>query len=257
MKKSLSLICVVISLLFASFSFSNTATTDEMLQQGNLAYSNNLFSDAIRSYRAAIAQHGLSASLLNNLGSSYAQDGQYGQAILQFERGLRLDPNNDDLLGNIALVRNHIGIFPERSSFMARLAEIINMNQWISIALGGYSAVVLLEFFIYLFPGRRFLSWLAILAFVISGISLMNGIAQHDRWEGGIIIAPEAKLLLSPFDNANARGTLPEGSLVTCLKRHLDFCYIDDNSGHSGWIALKNYRPINVKAITYSHEYAE
>ena len=114
----LSLLGLCFSLLF----FGQNVWADEQAQQDQYqnaasAYSRGDYKQAIEGF-GMLATEGLSASLLYNLGNSYAQAGQSGRAILNYERVLRLAPGDSDTIGNLELVRKDKGIFQEEHSWV-------------------------------------------------------------------------------------------------------------------------------------------
>lgn len=86
-------------------------------------------------YLNVIQQQGASAKLYYNLGNSYYRLGEMGNAILAYERALRLDPSDDDVRNNLAFVNARITDRPgERGTFLGNALDAISAymhsNAW-------------------------------------------------------------------------------------------------------------------------------
>lgn len=89
-------ISLVLMLLFATlqaFSFS--------VKEAAAAYSKGDYHKAVEEYEAIIKQNGASAELLYNLGNCYYQSGNRQGAVLCYERALRIDPGNIQIMNNL------------------------------------------------------------------------------------------------------------------------------------------------------------
>ncbi|MCP4342562.1 MAG: hypothetical protein GY799_27700, partial [Desulfobulbaceae bacterium] len=51
-----------------------------------------------------------------------------------------------------------------------------------------------------------------------------------------VIVSPEVKLFISPFESSASIGALQEGRLVYPQKIHGDFTYVTDETDRKGWI---------------------
>ena len=69
-------------------------------------------------------------------------------------------------------------------------------------------------------------------------------IFRYQDFNPSVVIAPDVKMLISPFTSSASIGTLPEGRLVYPQKSHGNFSYVTDEMDRQGWInlrALKRY----------------
>ena len=71
--------------------------------EANGLYQDGQFPEARDRYESVLANGLESSSLFLNLGNTYFRMQDMGRAILNYERGLRLDPNDEDLLYNLNL----------------------------------------------------------------------------------------------------------------------------------------------------------
>lgn len=120
-------ILLFISLVVVS-CFTNSATS--IIEQADSAYTNDDFQKAVNLYSNIIKTDGTSSSLYYNLGNAYYRLGQLGDAIVCYERALRLDPTNDDAKINLAFVNSKIIDKPiDRGTFITNAFDSLIMTQ--------------------------------------------------------------------------------------------------------------------------------
>ncbi len=227
------------------------------LHQGNSSHSAGNYQEAITIYRSLIAEYGFSPELLHNLGNSYAADGQYGQAVLNYMRGLRIDPGDPDLEADLGLVRKQIGLFNEERSTFARFLGYYDMNQWLARGLAAYLLITILLALHLRFPKKKGFvpsSWLLAGIFVVCAFGAYS---QLQNWYGGVVIKPDSRLLLSPFSSAASNGSLTQGSMVYSRKTHDDYHFVIDEQGRSGWIPTASFEFVSTMTSTYRQDSAE
>ena len=79
-------------------AISQENTTQKEL--GDKAYAESKFEDAVEIYEAALAEQGPSAALYYNLGNAYYRTNNPGKAILNYERALKIDADDEDAKAN-------------------------------------------------------------------------------------------------------------------------------------------------------------
>lgn len=86
-------------------------------QNGDDLYRMGDYQAAAEAYEATLAEGLSSPELHYNLGGAYYHEGQFGKAILNYERALRLDPSFTDAKENLALANSHtvdrIAVLPQ------------------------------------------------------------------------------------------------------------------------------------------------
>jgi tetratricopeptide (TPR) repeat protein len=76
---------------------------EQVFEEGNRLYQEKKFSEARKAYESLLNNGYLSGDLYYNLGNAYYKVGNIAKAILNYERGLRLVPNDEDLRHNLKL----------------------------------------------------------------------------------------------------------------------------------------------------------
>lgn len=115
--------------------FYTTINAQSLATKGDSAYMNKDYHKAITLYEDALKSEGVSAVILYNLGNTYYKAGNNGKAILCYERALMLDPNDNDIITNLNLVRNNlIDKTVENQSLIVKvwnsIINIFDANTW-------------------------------------------------------------------------------------------------------------------------------
>lgn len=115
--------------------FYTTINAQSLATKGDSAYMNKDYHKAITLYEDALKTEGVSAAILYNLGNTYYKAGNNGKAILCYERALMLDPNDNDIITNLNLVRNKlIDKTVENQSLIVKvwnsIINIFDANTW-------------------------------------------------------------------------------------------------------------------------------
>ena len=235
-------------ILFSSFCLAATGhskNSESLFNQGNEAYSRGDFPSAIELYEQLTASSGYGTGVLFNLGNSYAQSGQTGKAVLNYERALRLAPSNSDIQSNLELVRKESGLFPKEFSWSEHFFQRFNLDQWTMSAL----------FFLVLFTAfqaaslkRKFSSqtrWIVnAICLLFFTLSLSGAFSRHPQWQPSVVTDTDSRLLLSPFHSSASTGSIQQGRLVYPEKTHDGFSYVIDETGRRGWIATSSIESV-------------
>jgi len=243
--QSLMGLCCCLLVLFCS----QNVWADEQVQQTRFqdavsAYNKGEYRQAVEGFES-LATQGISPTLLYNLGNSYAQAGQVGRAILNYERALRLAPGDSDIRGNLERVRKENGLFQEEQSFGQRFVTLLALNQWIAvaaIAFVGFVGVLLLPFSYGLKRSSR--HRIAVTLLLVIATACSGAIGQYQHWHDGVVVAADARLRISPFDSAASIGTIQEGRLLHPGKKHNTYVLVVDEAGRSGWLAADAFESI-------------
>ncbi|HIP38313.1 MAG TPA: tetratricopeptide repeat protein [Desulfocapsa sulfexigens] len=238
--------CLLLLCFGQPVSSSENGNPLTVFQEASSAYISGDYGTAIEKFES-LRKSGVSAPLLYNLANSYAQNGQSGKAILNYERALRLAPGDSDIRGNLALVREKQGLFQEEKSFDQRFAGFLSLNQWIVLATCAFVvfAVVLL---FPVSPGLRRAPRLATAAccLFITAVSVFGAFGRYQHWHDGVVVVPDARLRVSPFESAASIGTIQEGRVLHMEKSkiHGNYFLVEDETGRSGWLAAEAFENI-------------
>ncbi|MBP5413284.1 MAG: tetratricopeptide repeat protein [Bacteroidales bacterium] len=77
-------------------------------EQANQAYNKKDYEQAVALYTQCVEQGYSNATLYYNLGNAHFKADHLSQAILWYERALRIDPSNEDIIHNLAFANQQI-----------------------------------------------------------------------------------------------------------------------------------------------------
>ncbi len=203
------------------------------------------FAGAAAGYEAVLAAGGPRAAVLYNLGNSYQKLGQYGPAILAYERARLLTPRAPDLLANLAAARKTAAAFEEPGPH-PRVAAALNYfsrNEWSWLVAGAAILLGSLVFVSGSMPLPR--RWLCQAAGVAAGLAVLAIVAgsaalylRRDEANNGIVLSANASVHLSPFETAESLGTPGPGRLVHIRGRSGAFHYVEvPGTNLRGWLS--------------------
>lgn len=220
--------------------------------QANNAYSAGDFEKAVAGYSAIIKHQGYSSSVLYNLANAYFEQGEVGEAVLHYERALRLDPANPDILTNLKHVREEAGLPQPAQRWWQATLSSMTPSGWAWTA-----SVLLFLFLITAFVrwfvsslGRYVRTWRLVQALLIFGLFLSIAAAamtsQHRNV--AVILAADAPVLASPFEQADKIYTLTEGRTVDIDKidkQYGSFVRVRYDRDKLGWVHLDGIAPVD------------
>lgn len=222
---------------------------DSLWTAGVSAYSEGRWDDAAAAWQG-IASAGLaSPELYCNLGDARFKAELYPEAILWYERALKLDPSNKDARFNLELassfVQDKIDVVPEffLIGIARRFCWLLPSDAWTVIALVLF---VLLLAFVLIFAlsqgrGARkagfFCALAAALLFALSIGAASWQKADFIRADEAIVMKPVAPVKSAP-SSADARDLfiLHEGTKVKIIDSVGDWNNVSLSDGRQGWI---------------------
>ncbi|MEJ2586534.1 MAG: tetratricopeptide repeat protein [Deltaproteobacteria bacterium] len=246
------LIFIILGVMAAQAGVSDVmADTPEGLKalfdQGNRAYAQGNYDEALSCYKQIIERKGFSAPLLHNMGNAFYQKGDMGAAIAAYERALYLNPSNSAVKHNLRMARNRMGLPVDVPPAWEKGFDLLNINQWTWAAIGAFSLLGLIALLKGIRPhalkhrGVNGVSICLLLAFMLSGIGAW---VQYQRVGEGVITGGDAAVMISPFDTAPKSKTLKTGSIVEMAKTYGGFIRVSDRSGSAGWVRKDAVTPI-------------
>ncbi len=222
--------------------------TQPSMERANEAYTNEAYTEAIAEYEAVAAEQGTSATLYYNLGNAYFKNRAYAAAILNYERALLLEPNNEDAAFNLSIAQAHTvdKIEPLGDFFLTlwleKMIAMFPSNTWACVAIASFLlfvAAVLLYFFGRSVRLKKLGFFGAILLLIVSGCANRFAYLQkHDQVERNtaIIFAPTITVRSSPSESGTELFVLHEGTKVTVLEKLGEWSEIVVIDGNRGWI---------------------
>lgn len=245
--KNMKKILILLTLLCPVCLFAQTPR--ELIQQGNEAYGKSDFVGAANAYNAILDAGYVSADLYYNLGNAYYRQEEYGLAILNYERALRLKPNFRDARQNLQLANtkteDEITQLPE--IFIVQWAR--SLTSWFSpmgwrvvllVLLAVLAALVVVIFLSQEYVWRKRSLIGSIFVVVLLLLALACAIAssvranQHNQ---AIVTAPMIVVKSSPESGSVDKLILHEGTKVGIDETLGDWHKIHIADGNTGWVS--------------------
>ena len=191
----------------------------------NAAYADGRYEEAAAGYEALLAE-GANATLYYNLGNARFKQGELAQAILNYERALRLEPNHKDAQYNLKFAQSKItDNIVEQDFFLSAWARTVRNSlrehSWLvlSISLFILGLIGILLFLLGREPWLRktafHVAWLAILFSLIAGLNATS-LHQRDTLRNEAIITQGVvNAKSSPDRSGTDLFTVHEGTKVT------------------------------------------
>jgi tetratricopeptide (TPR) repeat protein len=236
------ILCLVLNYGIANETYS--ARFDAATQ----AYDSNNFVEAVNVYEMLLTEQIVSSDLHFNLGNAYFKQNQVPKAILNYEKALKIDPNNADAAYNLKLANektiDKIESIPEL--FLYRwwktIFNLFSSETWASLAIAFiYLALILSA--IYFFSSSVSLKKIGFYAATtLLALALFSWFLAHKQkaylnsTDYAIIIEPTVNINSSPSAGSSKLFVLHEGTKVKVLNQTEAWLEVSIPNGNKGWI---------------------
>lgn len=238
---------LIFTLLFVMIAAKSQNVTD-VAEQANRLYKEQKYESALNLYDSIQKMGYESAQLYYNIGNSYYKTKQIPQAILYYEKALKLDPKNEKAERNLTraklLTIDRIEEIPEfflMGSFR-KFIYALDSNVWavISAVLFLIGIAAFLLFFLSAKNAlRRSGFYTGIITIVIAVFTLLfarssyKNIVSH---ESAIVMQATVTLKGSPSENSAELYIIHEGTKVNLIDSIEEWYEVRLSDGKKGWL---------------------
>jgi len=226
------------------------AQSDDAFANANQEFAQGHFKEAISDYEALIRDGQWSANVFYDLGNAYFRAGDFGRAILNYERALALERHHPEATANLQIARDEAHALELQPSWPERYLQFGSINQY-SIAAAVAFWVAAFSLAALIFAPRRsaaMSSLLLVMLVVFAGA--IFAIWQLKRGSKGdalaIVTGKDVQARLATADTANAVLALPPGSEIKVLSTRGDWIYAALPNNLRGWIPAKNAEQVRL-----------
>lgn len=226
-------------------SFTTFASSEELFKAGNLAYQNGEYEQAIEYYDSIRALGKESAALYYNLGNAHYQSGALAKAILNFERALRLAPDDEEVRHNLSLAENkRVDRFENMppnlfKAFRLSVLQLFSPDNWARIAIG-FLALALIGLALYLFTGLGRIGFIGLIFGSAFGIFSFTMALSHQHYQnehpGLIIMSDSAYVKSGPGSDAEDLFILHAGTKALQVEQFEGWTKLRLSDGKIGWL---------------------
>lgn len=231
-------------------------TAEQVMQQGNDAYCAGNYAEAVRCYENILSSDNVSPELYYNLGNAYYRQEEIGRAILNYERALRLKPNDRDSRENLALAnsktQDQIAVLPQ--FFLSRWYQ--QMIQWFSpkgwrtvllivlLALSACAVIFVLSRNYNVRKGTLLGLLLLTLLLALTIACNCSAAKAFRNHRTAIVTQPLIVVKSAPEAGSVEKLVLHEGAKVTISEELSGWYRIHLSDGNNGWVETQTVERI-------------
>ncbi len=235
----------------------SAALTDEALwDRANTAYLRSDFRTAVRTYRQILERGAVSAKLYYNLGNACFKEGSLGEAILYYNKALRLAPGDEDIRYNLTVAesrtKDRIEAIPEffLKGWMRSVRSLVSGDAWTILSLAALVfalSCTLLYLLSHTLALRKagFYGTLCGLVLMLAATLFALGARREaiDR-DRAVVMSSAVSVKSSPDKSATDLFVLHEGTTVKSGDTLGDWTEITIADGKKGWIESRHISTI-------------
>jgi len=238
-----------LAILLSASVFTAKAADDSAFAKANQAYADGRFQEAATDYEDLVRSGNWNANLFYDLGNARYRLGDFGEAVLNFERALALDPRHPEADANLRLARDEARALELRRDWIERYAGMATVKQYtIAAAVAFWFAVFVIA---HLFFSRRSAGRIALitLSVIVCGVSILAIYTLENGARGdalAIVTDKNVEARLATADNAKSVLVLPPGSEIKILSERGDWIYAGLPNDQRGWIPTSSAQRVRM-----------
>lgn len=233
--------------VFLLSSPARAATDDptDVLLRAHATYQSGEYAESAGMYRQLATSGFEGAELFYNLGTAELRAGRRGEAILWFERALRLDPHDDDVQFNLAEARrgniDKIVGAREEATFVERVGERVPPNATGIV----FAAAWVLAFAALIARRLRNETSGALLGIGLAagGVAVASAILLWAAWwqrtqvRHAVVVVAASAVREGPASDFRAAFEVHEGLKVRVVREKEGFLRVRLPNGSEGWVS--------------------
>lgn len=265
-----------ISIILLSLIMGLDGLCNPSVSEADSAYNAGDYLLAANIYREVAQEYGVSAALLYNMGNAFLQEGDYGNAMLCYQKAKKLDPSNKKINTNLNYLAGKVEdankaeqkgkrkkVQEDTPNFFqtvhTSVAANTSSNSWAVWAAGSFllfAGCVCL----YLFNSNVLMRKTGFFGgIILLGISMVclvcayMGAAEAENHDYGVIMAFKTELQTEPntkIKSENNEGVLTRGTKIRIISEETDadgnvnWYKVRLNSDYIGWVEAQDVEVI-------------
>lgn len=222
-------------------------TAQAAFNQANEAYKTGNYTEALEYYQQ-VAEEKQGLTINYNLGNTYFKLDKLSQSILYYERALKFDPANADVLYNLRLANDlivdRIDNLPQSKATIWWKEFRYGLGSdgwaWVSIGLAVIAVFLLVLYYVSLRRNIRrfgFFTGIFCLFLMALTISLAQSAATYLNTQNtGVVFTDKVDIKSEPREGSNNVFVLHAGTKVSILSQDGEWYEVKIASGNQGWI---------------------
>lgn len=248
MKRKFKISALLLLLCTCTLAAQEVVNKEVLWERGNHLYAAGDWNGAVATYDSIVNAGWESADLYYNLAGANFKAGKKGEAILNYYRAQRLDPNDDDIAYNLAyvesFVKDKIDSVPEfaLSRWLGSAERVMSAGAWGVCALVCLGLMLVAAGF-YLLAQRRKIRKAGFVVALVSLVAMLLSLSLGAEARSKLVSDSEAVVLstaavvkASPEKTGKDLFILHEGTKVEVLDTFGEWSEIRIADGNEGWI---------------------
>lgn len=219
-----------------------------LFQTANSYYQNKQYEEAEKMYLLVVQKDSRNANAYYNLGNTYFHQKNYAYAVWNYEKALKLEPDNKYILHNIEETNNKLFSkleFSKAFFVTQQLKHVVHTK-----SSKGWSWLLLLTLWpgviclcIHFFTTNKALYRIGLVflfaSIVFAGFTYSAYTSEH-RQDYAIILTPNAYLKSAPVESMNAATAVQTGTKVQIIDTDKNWMKVKLPNDKTGWIETSN-----------------
>jgi tetratricopeptide (TPR) repeat protein len=228
----------------------------DMWLTANQAYSEGNYEEAVKWYQEIVDSDQESSALYFNLGNALYKLDNIGQAVLNYERALKLDPSDEDARYNLQLanLRTSDRVEPIPELFVSivwrKVREMLSASGWAIVTLGLLwfaFAIAVWHLFAIQIGIKRVTMILALLLLIGSLIAFVPARQSYLYTLNsgyGVLLSASSYVKSEPSESSKDLFIIHEGIKVEILERSGNWMNLRLADGKQGWALSVDFEEI-------------
>ena len=242
-------------IIFTFFTLSLLAQdVNAVFQLAGQAYEEQNYTLALEYYKDIEEQEWQSSDLYYNMGNCYYKLSKNAQAVLYYEKSLKIDPSSDDVQFNLSLVQlKLVDKFPQvplifYKEWIHSFTNSLSIDDWAKTALVFlffFCVFISFLFFVSSVRLKKMMFFFSFSTILFACTCLIAAYLSYSNIEtNAILMSPNAYIKSAPSNQSKDLFILHEGTKVLVLEKFKDWNKIKLSDGMIGWIELEYLREI-------------
>lgn len=247
----------IIAFMFIGFHAvaSEESTAQAAFNQANEAYKAGHYVEALEYYQQ-VAEENEGVTINYNLGNTYFKLDKLPESILYYERALKFDPANADVLHNLRLVNDmivdRIDNLPQSKAQIWWKEFRYGLGPdgwaWVSIGLVVVGVILLVLYYVSLSRNiRRFGFFAGIISLMMMALTIVlaqSAATYRNTHNSGVVFTDKVDIKSEPRESSTNVFVLHAGTKVSILAQDGEWYEVKIASGNQGWIKAVDFEEI-------------
>ena len=238
---------LILSILFCLKNFANEST----FKQANEEYNKGNYTKAITLYDSIISNNLESSELYYNLGNCYYKTQDWANTVWHYEKSLKLNPNNLNVIHNLQLtkvkIKDQIEALPKL--FYKRWWEdfiyLTTTKIWQILLIISIWVILIHQLIKRIFNYKNiYLSYLLNIILIILLCATYSSNLQYNKKEA-VIFSKSVIVNSAPTVNSTNLFSLNSGTKIEVIDKIGDWINIKIINGNIGWIKESDCKILN------------